>query len=110
MRLLFDQNLSPRLPALLSDVFPGSKHVETAGLGTASDEAVWAYAIADRLAVVTKDEDYSHLSTVRGSPPKVIWLLIGNCTTAQVESLLRRRAADILAFEGDPDAGVLAIG
>ena len=110
MRLLFDQNLSPRLSTSLADLFPGSWHVEAAGLGTASDETVWAYALAGGLAVVTKDEDYSHLSAARGFPPKVIWLLIGNCTTAQVEALLRRRADDILAFEDDPDAGVLAIG
>ena len=64
MRLLFDQNLSPRLPARLADLFPGSTHSEPAGLGTASDAAVWAYALANGLAIVTKDEDYSHLSTV----------------------------------------------
>lgn len=110
MRLLFDQNLSPRLPERLADLFPGSEHVEGAGLGAAPDEDVWAYALAGGLAVVSKDEDYSHLSVVRGSPPKVLWLLTGNCTTRRVEELIRSRAADILAFAADPDAGVLAVG
>jgi len=110
VKLLFDQNLSPRLPDRLADLFPGSEHVEAAGLGSAPDEAVWAYALAGGLAVVSKDEDYSHLSVLRGAPPKVLWLLTGNCTTAKVEQLLRERAADILAFAADPDAGVLAVG
>lgn len=110
MRLLFDQNLSPRLVARLADLFPGSEHVEAAGLGNASDESVWAYALNNGLAVVSKDEDYSHLSVIRGSPPKVLWLLTGNCKTAQVEELLRARAAEILDFASDPEAGVLALG
>jgi predicted nuclease of predicted toxin-antitoxin system len=110
VRLLFDQNLSPRLPARLADLFPGSEHVEDAGLGTAPDDTVWAYALAGGLAVVSKDEDYSHLSTLRGVPPKVLWLQTGNCTTARVEALLRSHAADILAFAADPEAGVLALG
>src|ERR1051325_3652182 len=29
----------------------------------------------------------------RGFPPKVIWLRLGNCSTAAVEQLLRRNAA-----------------
>ena len=109
MRLLFDQNLSPRLPARLADVFPGSGHVDALGLGSAADEAVWEYARSGGLAVVTKDEDFSLLSVLRGSPPKVVWMITGNCTTARVEGLLRARATDILAFEADPDAGVLTL-
>lgn len=110
MKLLFDQNLSPKLPVRLADIFPGSQHVDALGLGAAPDDEVWEYARADGLAVVSKDEDYSHLSVLRGSPPKVLWLLVGNCTTGLVEALLRRHLDDILAFESDPTAGVLALG
>jgi predicted nuclease of predicted toxin-antitoxin system len=39
----------------------------------------------------------------------VLWLLLGNCTTRQVEDALRARAADILAFETDSTADVLTI-
>lgn len=42
--LLFDQNLSRRLPALLAAEFPGSEQAFTAGLAAADDPAVWAYA------------------------------------------------------------------
>jgi hypothetical protein len=38
--LLFDQNLSRRLPTLLAAEFPGSEQVFTAGLAAADDRAV----------------------------------------------------------------------
>ena len=40
MRLLFDQNLSPRLVSALSDRYPDSLHVRDAGLATADDATV----------------------------------------------------------------------
>ena len=33
MKLLLDENLSPRLVESLSDLYPGSEHVENAGFG-----------------------------------------------------------------------------
>ena len=110
MKLLFDQNLSPKLPGLLGDWFPDSDHLDNLGLGAAPDAQVWEYAIRNGFAVVTKDEDYSQLSVLLGCPPKVLWVLLGNCTTAQVEALLRRHRIDILAFDADPNVGVLALG
>ena len=74
MKLLFDQNLSPRLPAGLADVFLGSTHVALVGLGSADDSAVWEYARAHGYVVVSKDADFNELSIVRGSPPKVVWV------------------------------------
>ena len=44
MKLLLDQNLSPRLVARLADLFPDSQHVSYVGLDRASDRAVWDYA------------------------------------------------------------------
>ena len=79
-------------------------------MGSSADPLVWDYALQNGLAIVTKDEDYSQMSVMRGCPPKVLWLLIGNCTTAEVETLLRRRLTDIVAFEQDASVGVLALG
>jgi len=109
MKVLFDQNLSPKLVNCLADVLPGSSHVQSVGLGTASDEQVWDHARLNGFTIVTKDEDYNNLSVVRGSPPKVIWLQLGNCTTAQVEAVLRARFADIEAFDTDPSVGTLVL-
>ena len=46
MKLLIDENLSPVLVSLLSDLFPGSEHVDVVGLGGATDTRLWEYARA----------------------------------------------------------------
>ena len=101
MKLIFDQNLSPKLVNRLGDSFPDSQHVQSLALDCASDENVWEFARSHGFAIVTKDEDYNDLSVVRGCPPKVIWLQFGNCTTAQIEAAFRARLSDIAAFEHD---------
>lgn len=110
MKLLLDQNLSPRLIKRLADLFPGSVHVQMAGLDSASDEELWQYARQNGLVIVTKDEDFNDLSVLRGAPPKIIWLQLGNCTTAQVEAAFRAHFADINAFEQDASLGTMVLG
>lgn len=110
MRLLFDQNLSPRLVAMLADLHSGSTHVRNEGLERADDDVVWAYAIREGFAIVSKDADLHQRSFVFGHPPKVIWIQRGNCSTEEIASLLRERHADVLAFEQDETASFLALG
>ncbi|HEY7158769.1 MAG TPA: DUF5615 family PIN-like protein [Gemmataceae bacterium] len=109
MKLLVDENLSPRLVHLLATEFPGSQHVRDVGLAAASDPVVWAYAAAQGLVIVSKDSDFQHRALLLGHPPKVVWLRLGNCSTAVVVALLRARQADLLAFEADPTASLLAL-
>ena len=109
MSLRFDQNLSRRLPALLAAEFPGSEQVLLAALATADDRAVWAYAAAHGLAIVSKDSDFVQLSIALGPPPKVLWLRVGNGPTRDVVALLQARAADIRAFLADPTAPLLEL-
>src|ERR1700730_11186695 len=104
MKLLFDQNLSHRLVGLLGVDFPGSQHVRDAGLATATDPAVWAYAAAQGLVIVSKDSDFQHRALLLGHPPKVVWVRLGNCSTSAVAALLRSRHADLLVFAADPSA------
>jgi predicted nuclease of predicted toxin-antitoxin system len=47
---------------------------------------------------VFKDSDFSERSVLRGSPPKVIWLRIGNCTTLRAGFVLRDAFPRIQAF------------
>ena len=44
MKLLLDENLSPRLCDHLRDIWTDVVHVRAVGLATADDSAVWAYA------------------------------------------------------------------
>jgi len=109
VKLLFDQNLSPKLVNLLADLFPGWAHVQGLGLQFADDNQIWEHCRLNGVAIVSKDEDYNNLSVVRGSPPKVIWLQLGNCTTAQVLAVLRARFADIEDFQNDPSVGTIVL-
>jgi predicted nuclease of predicted toxin-antitoxin system len=46
---------------------------------------------------------------VRGAPPKVVWLQLGNCTTVEVEAAFRARFADIEAFDKDPTVATFVL-
>jgi predicted nuclease of predicted toxin-antitoxin system len=81
-RLLFDENLSPRLAVELTAVFPESNHVRDVQLKGASDQVIWQFAAEYGYSIVTKDDDFRGLSLLRGAPPKVIWLVVGNTSTA----------------------------
>src|SRR5688572_18896959 len=109
MKLLLDQNLSPRLVQRLSDVFPDSNHVFLLGLGSADDVRVWEYARDNDFVIVTKDADFGELSTLKGFPPKVVWLRVGNCTTALVEELLRSHLEPIQRMEHETEIGIVSV-
>jgi predicted nuclease of predicted toxin-antitoxin system len=107
--LLFDQNLSPKLVGRLKDAFPGSVHVSEAGLARALDRLVWEYARANNLILVSRDADFGELGLILGFPPKVVWMRRGNCTTADIEGLLRDNHDSIEALAQDDDSSVLAV-
>ncbi len=110
MKLLLDQNLSHRLVASLSDVFPGSQHVRDLGLATASDADVWDAANRGGFAILSKDGDFRQLSFVHGAPPKVVWLRVGNSSTKQIEAFVRAHLLDLARFEADQTASILVLG
>ena len=101
MKLLFDQNLSPRLPRLLADIYPDSVHVRDIGLRDADDLTIWQYAGLQGYTIVSKDSDFQQRSLLVGWPPKFIWLRVGNCTVAKTETLLRTYSAAIHTFDLD---------
>jgi len=98
LKLLLDENLSPRLIALIGVAYPGSMHVRDCGLLNKPDVDVWQYAKENGFAIVSKDSDFSELSVLYASPPKVVWLRIGNCTTARAAAVLRDAVPRIQAF------------
>lgn len=109
MKLLFDENLSPALPRRVADVFPNSVHVRDVGMKATDDPIVWDYAKDNDFMIVSKDADIHDLSLVFGNPPKVLWLRLGNCSTRQVEELLRRDFEVIKLFYKDNSLSLLAL-
>jgi predicted nuclease of predicted toxin-antitoxin system len=101
VKLLFDENLSHKLVRAVADLFPDSKHVRDIGLKTSEDRLIWEYARSNGLMIISKDSDFYQRSLLYGHPPKVIWVRRGNCSTADVEAILRKHYADINRFDQD---------
>ncbi|MHB1100573.1 MAG: DUF5615 family PIN-like protein [Burkholderiales bacterium] len=95
MKLLFDQNLSPRLVERLDSIYPDSLHVQSVGLDFSSDSEVWNYARIHDCIICTKDSDFHESSLLLGCPPKVIWIRRGNCSTREIEEILVRHVKEI---------------
>ncbi len=109
MKLLFDHNVSPDLVRRLADLFPGSHHVFLLDLHTKDDAVVWRFGREHELIIVSKDADFAELSMLRGFPPKLIWLRLGNCRTEDVELVLRSNYLFIRQFVEDSESGILSL-
>lgn len=109
MKLLLDQNLSRRLLPELEAVFPGSSQVQLLGLDRADDATIWSFAREQGYAIVTKDADFLELSVVKGVPPKVVWLNLGNVSNAVIRGTLLAQASTIKQFLATSVEGVLEI-
>jgi len=109
VRLLLDENLSEALLPALADLFPQSLHVRRLGRDGRPDAEVWALAREHGCILLTRDEDFLRLSVLRGAPPKVVWLGIGNCGNAELIALLRNRVEEIRQFAAQDEAAFLAL-
>jgi predicted nuclease of predicted toxin-antitoxin system len=101
--LLLDQNISFRVVRALQAIYPGCCQVRELGLENASDFEISKYAKQHGLAIVTFDLDFYELSLVHGSPPKIIWLRIGNSTSQALVGLLQEKSSIVYAFLTAPD-------
>ena len=109
MKLLVDEKLPPRVVREFAGLFPYSIHVSEAGLGSSSDITIWDFAKANHFAFLTKDKDFANLSIAKGTPPKVILLQTGNCSTAEVIRIIRNSAVRFSDFDGDPTRSLLVL-
>lgn len=109
MKLLFDENLRPRLVQALDPEYPGSAHVRALGLRGATDTASWERARQDAYAIVSKDNDFRQITFLHGAPPRVIWLSVGDAGTEAILRFLRSQRAEIQAFEADAEASLLVL-
>jgi predicted nuclease of predicted toxin-antitoxin system len=110
VKLLLEENLSAHLVELLAEVYPGSASVLSLGLGGVSDDLVWDYAKQHEFTIVSKDSDFFDRSTVSGAPPKVIWVRLGNCSTREMERVLRSKAQAVRRFIEDGQETCLRLG
>ena len=109
MRLLVDQNLSRNLVGKLQDAFPESRHVTALDLATASDREIWEFAREHEYMIVSKDSDFRQLAFLYGPPPKVVWLRVGNASTATALRVLLDHTEAVEAFAISDDEALLVL-
>ena len=103
MKLLFDQNISFRILKQISDVYPEAKQVKDVGLENSSDSEIWEFARKNNYNIVTFDSDFYDLSVIKGIPPKIIWLRVGNTSTISIAKVLIDNQELIREFIQSPD-------
>ncbi len=111
MKILLDQNISYRLVNLLKETFEEIDHVKLIGLTDATDFEIWDYALANNCTIITFDSDFIDLATLKGTPPKIIWLRFGNSSNLKLANKLISNFETISSFVNDEisHAGFLEI-
>jgi predicted nuclease of predicted toxin-antitoxin system len=92
LKLLFDQNISYKAVKKVETIFPGSAQVKRLGLENYSDKGIWSFARDKGFSIVTFDSDFFDLNTLYGTPPKIIWIRVGNLPTIDLCNLLIRQS------------------
>lgn len=98
MRLLFDENISYRILKKLANDYPDSAQVKRLGLESKDDHEIWQFAKEEGFTIVTFDADYIDIAALKGHPPKIIWLRLGNTTTDAIALVLKLRKSEIIDF------------
>lgn len=106
MKLLVDENLSPRVAVLLREGGADAVHVLERGLGGATDSAVSAVAIAEDRAVISADSDFATLLALsRGMAPSLVLLRSSDRLKPPAQAALL--LANLGALEADLLQGVV---
>jgi predicted nuclease of predicted toxin-antitoxin system len=104
LKLLFDENLSERLPLLLASLYPDSTHPRLCRLAGATDQTLRDYARENGYIMVSRDQDLADLARFYGAPPKVIWLRFHNPSSRVIANALRINFEQIEAFAASEQA------
>lgn len=102
MKLLVDNQLPEALARFLDAHGLAAEQVRDHDMQTATDQEIWQYARESDLVIVTKDEDFPQLVDRYGSPPRVVWVRLGNCRTPALLAAFDGVLPDLRAMlEGD---------
>jgi predicted nuclease of predicted toxin-antitoxin system len=109
LKLLFDQNISPKI--LKGNIWKEVplQHVRYVGLEDSPDLDIFLFAKANGYSIVTFDSDFFDLSLLKGHPPKIIWIRTGNLTTDSISKILLKISIQISEFIKAESGGVLEI-
>lgn len=108
MKLLLDENISYRILNSLTSIFPGSIHVGKED-SIKSDVEIFQFAKRNDFTILTFDEDFYDLQLMKGFPPKIIWLRVGNLSNLSLLSKIVSKKDEIEAFQVNSEVGILEI-
>lgn len=84
MSLLVDHQLPPRLAEYFREKGVEARHVSELGFEVQSDRFIWQHAAAERLDIVSKDEDFFYLAKLDETGPRLMWVRVGNCSSGEL--------------------------
>lgn len=88
MKFLIDNQLPAKLAQWIIAQGYDSAHLQDIGLADAPDIESLEFAAANRYVLVSKDEDFLHLSLTRRGRPQLVWVRLGNCRTKHLLSAI----------------------
>lgn len=80
-KFLIDENLPETLHLQTNDNFVHVCHIGK----QMTDSEIWEYAKQNDYIIITKDTDFFERIILFGTPPKIIWVRIGNMRRRQLE-------------------------
>ncbi|MBY0425925.1 MAG: DUF5615 family PIN-like protein [Cytophagales bacterium] len=109
MKLLLDANISWRVVNQLKNHFESVYHILDFFDHHETDENIWKLAAKENYIIVTNDEDFVKLSSIKGWPPKILLLKTGNQSNTFILNLLLAKKPEIESFAFNDELGVLVI-
>jgi predicted nuclease of predicted toxin-antitoxin system len=61
-----------------------AEHVLGLKMDEAVDQAIWQYASAHQMTVISKDEDFADLASLPNATAQLVWVRLGNCRNADL--------------------------
>lgn len=98
MRLLFDQKISYRIISKIKNNFPDAAQVNQLGIKNYFDTEIWKFAKKNDYTIITFDSDFFDYANIKGHPPKIIWLRLGNSKTDFLAEIINTRHGVISDF------------
>ena len=69
----------------------------------------WRFAKERGFAIVTKDSDFNEILVLKGLPPKVVWIRMGNCRVSHMEKLIRSKFIVLREFFHNRGSGLMEV-
>ena len=97
MRFIVDAQLPPQLASWIAQHGHDAAHVTDVLDIAATDQEDWRLALDDGAVIVSKDRDFSEWAASRRPAPQVVWIRLGNLSTAELIARTARAWDGIVA-------------